>query len=198
MWGIPWSRLQCWHFLACDSLQCFSGYRSFLRCSEEHGFIWNCTWKWSAFQSASTEPGKQNKDKVLIAFPAFRKMFLSGTQACHSIASGESQILNNLSFPLNREELFNLHSVIFLFLSTSGCYSSTYNNFFPIDRSGQQAQCCFSCGFCYWTLISPQQTPEALSAIKERNWKSKEWFLKYVTAVQTILKSGCGTFFFLL
>lgn len=129
MWGIPWSRLQCWHFLACDSLQCFSGYKSFLRCSEECSFIWNCTWKWSSFQSSSTEPGKQNKDMVLIAFPAFRKMFLSGTQACHSIASGESQILNNLSFPLNRKELFNLHSVIFLFLSTSGFYSSTCNNF---------------------------------------------------------------------
>lgn len=129
MWEIPWSHLQCWHLLAWDSLQCFPGYQSSLRCSKECGFTWNCTRKWSAFQSSSTEPGKQNKDTGLIAFPAFRKMFLSGTQACHSVASGESQIRNNLSFPLNRKEFFNLHSVIFLFLSTSGFYSSTYNNF---------------------------------------------------------------------
>lgn len=117
MWEIPWAHFQCWHLLAWDSLRCFSGNKSFPKCSEEWSFNGYCAWKWSAFQSSSTEHEKQNKGMGLIAFPVYRKMFLSGTQACHWIASGESQIRNNLSLPLNINKLFNLHFVIFLCFS---------------------------------------------------------------------------------
>jgi hypothetical protein len=108
--------------------------------------------------------------------------FFSGTQACHSTTSGESQILNNLSFPLNIKELFHLHFLVSLCFSAHRGSIHQSAIIFHIDRSRQQAWCCFSCDFCYWTLISPQHNPEALSAVKERNGESKERFLKFVTA----------------